>query len=803
MHDLRFALRQLLKAPAFTTIAVLALALGIGANTAIFSVVYGVLIKALPYPEQDRLVFVTEWSEQVPGMSISYPNYTDFRTRNTTLDEFGGARGQGLNYVGPTETIRLNGSTASASLFTVLGVKPIRGRLYTEAEDRPGAEPTVLLREGLWRRTFGARDDIIGEKINLSGRLFTVVGVMPDSLQYPAATTELWTPLGFWSGDVDWTERGNHPGIYGVGRMKPDVTLEQATADLKTIAAQLAEEYPASNARQSVTVQLLTDRAFGQVRPTLYVLLAAAGCVLLIACANVANLQLARAHARAREFAVRAALGAGQGRVIRQLLVESMLLGALGCAAGTLLGHLALDALKSVLPANIPRIADVSLNGPVLAFAIVASLTTSILFGLVPALHAARQDLREALSQSTRGSSGRGQPWRASLVVAEFALTSLLLVGAGFMIRTMHNLYRADPGFSTEQRLAFNWVLPGQPYVEQSARLARIESALTRLRTLPGVNGVTLINPLPLSGSGSQSNYQIEEKPDALPGAMPSSERFQVTPDFFELMGVRLIAGRTFSPDDRVDSRRVVIVDTLFVERNFGAGADVIGKRFNFGRRPDSPNGWLEIVGVVDHIQNYGLRQPTREQSYTPYTQTTPANFTFLLRTAGDPAAVMNGIPTAMREVAAELPIFNLRTMDDYFNQSISTQRLAVTLLGAFAGLALLLASVGLYGVLSYTVGQRTREIGVRMALGAQPGTVQKLILGQGTRLAALGLAIGLIAALGAGQLLRTVLYEVSPFDLVSFTLVAVMLSAVGLLACWLPARRATRVDPIIALRSE
>jgi putative ABC transport system permease protein len=801
MHDLRFALRQLLKSPGFTLIAVITLALGIGANTAIFSVVNTVLLRPLPFPEQDRLVFLGEWSEQVPNMSVSYPNFVDFRDRQRSFSAFAAARFQGYNYIGPSETERLTGAMASADLFPVLGVSPLLGRVYSSEDDKPGAERTVVLGEALWRRIFGARDSVLGEQINLSGELYTVIGVMPDEFRYPTPANELWVPLGLAADQ--YQNRGNHPGIYCVARLKPGVSFEAAVADLKGIAAQLAQDHPATNAHQSVSVEYLTDRAFGTARPALLVLLAAAGCVLLIACANVANLQLARAQGRAREFALRAALGAARGRVVRQLLVESLLLGLIGCAAGLVLGYWGLDALKSLLPANLPRISEVALDPTVLLFAIVLSLVTSVAFGLLPALHAARTDLRDALSAGTRAVAAGGRRWRAALIVSEFALTSVLLVGAGLMIRTIGNLYQADPGYRTGGLLSFNWVLPNNLFPTEEARRQTIDQALEHLASVPGVRAVSFSHPLPLSGDGNQSSYLVEEKADPEPGRSPSTEVFRIAPNFFETMGIRVVAGRAFGPTDLPDSPRVAVVDTLFAEKNFGPGADVIGKRFAFGGRPTDSKQWMQIVGVVEHIQNYGLGRDTREQTYLPYAQATPTFVSFVTRTHGAPETVMPSIRTALREVAPQLAVFGTTTMDELLHRSVATQRLTMTLLGTFGGLALTLASVGLYGVLNYTVGQRTREIGVRMALGALPGAVISLVLSQGARLAGLGLAIGLASSLIAGRLLQAVLYKVSPFDPVSFALVAGVLTVIGLLACWLPARRATRINPTEALRAE
>ena len=678
----------------------------------------------------------------------------------------------------------------------------MRGRLFNSADDKASAERTVVLGESYWKRNFGGRNSVLGEKIQLSGDFYTIIGILHDMSQFPGGASELWVPLGLWSDQDMLNKRWNHPGLYAIARLKPGVSFAAAQTEMKAIAGQLAKEYPTTNTGNSVTLQPLTDRLFGSVRSALWVLLGAAAFVLLIACANVANLQLARAQARAREFSIRAALGAGRGRVVRQLLVESLLLGLLGCAAGLVLGSWSIDALRAGLPTDIPRLQEVALNGWVLAFAVGASVLTSVVFGLVPASQAARLDLRTVLAQGTRTGAAAGRRWQAALIVGEFALTCLLLVGTGLMLRTLANLHRADPGYATERILTFDFDLPGPAYRQSAQRGPLLAGALERLAAVPGVKQVAFVNPLPLRG-GNQSTYYIEGTPVPGPGRAPSAERIRVSSDYFAALGIPLLAGRTFGAPDAENAPRAAIVDTMFVEKNF-PGQNPLGRRFVYDNKPPArESDWLQIVGVVGHIQNYGLRGSTREQAYLALAQDAPAGGSFVVRSERDPAALTPSLRAAMREVAGDLPVFNFRTMDDRFTSSISTERLTVLLLVIFAALALVLATVGLYGVLSYTVGQRTREIGIRMALGSTPHSVVDLVVRHGLKLAGLGLLFGLGVALGLVRFLQSSLYGVSPFDPVSFAAVALVLAAIGVLACWLPARRAMRINPVEALRAE
>jgi len=802
LRDFAYAMRQVRRSPGFAAVVVLTLALGIGANTAIFSLLYGVLLRPLPYPEQDRLVTMGEWSEQVPEMSISYPNFLDWRARQTSFTAIGVARGQFFSYSSESDTELLAGVLVSHDLSAALGVPVLRGRLFGAEDDKPGAARTVTISEGFWKRSFGGSESAISEKIRLNKEVYTVIGVLPDAFQFPRGPqTDVWAPVGLW-GD-QYRDRWNHPGLYAIARLKPGVTFEKARTEMRTIAGQLAREYPATNGGNSVSMQMLTDGVFGGVRPMLFVLLGAAGFVLLIACANVANLQLAKAHARGREFAVRSALGAGRGRVVRQLLVESVLLGLLGCAVGLVLGAWAIGILRTVLPASIPRLDEIDLNIRVLAFSVGLSLLTSIVFGLVPAMLMGRQQLRGTLAQDGRaGGDAHGHRWRAALMIGEFALTCMLLVGASLMLRTLGNLHHADPGYSTGHIVTFDWTLPDEAYPSPAQRLPPIERALERLAVVPGAARVALVNPLPLSGGGNQSPYYVESTPAPDSGKEPFAERTEVSGDYFGTLGVTLLAGRTFSREDRAQSQRVAVVDTMFAGKCFH-GQSAIGKRFAYGSRPAKDSDWLRIVGVVAHVQNNGLGAPSREQTYIAFTQDPPSIMTFAVRADGDPASLVPALRSAMREVSRSLPIANIHTMDELFAASISSQRLTVLLLGTFAAIALLLAAVGLYGVLSYSVSRRTREIGVRIALGATANSVVSLVVRNGLKLAGIGLALGLLAALGLAQLLRGVLYGVSTFDPVSFVAVAAVLTGIGVLACWLPALRAAKVDPVVALRSE
>jgi len=799
LSDLKFALRSLLKTPVFTLVAVLTLALGIGANSGVLSFLNVLLFRPLPLPGVQQLVFMGEYSQQVPNMSVSYPNFTDWRDRQQSFTALGAFRGQSFNYVGPTESERLNGALFSADMFRVLGVAPRTGRWFNADEDKPGAERVAVVSERFWQTSLGARADVLGAKITLSGEIYSIVGVMPSDFRVPTNNPDVWVPLGLNADTMQ--DRGSHPGLYCIGRLKPGATLESARADMVAIARQLEQQYPQSNTGNSVAMQTLADRVVGQQRGTVWISFGAALGVLLIACANVANLLLARAAVRSREFAVRSALGAGRGRLIRLVLTESFLLGAGGTALGLLAGLWVMQGIKTLIPAGSPFVSEVSMDPAVLAMSVLIGVGTTVLFGLVPALSGTRVNLNEALAAGGRSGSGVNARWRSVLVAGEFALTLMLLFASGLMIRTIYNLYRADLGLKTDRIVSFGYAMPGRDWQDAAKRTQLLDRALADLRTLPGVTHVALTNPLPLSGGGNQTFYLVEGETDPGAGRRPSTENNAASAAYFETMRIPLLRGRTFSDTEKSDDPATVIIDTKFAETHF-AGQDPIGKRISLGLSPNGPN-WSTIIGVVGHVQNYGLGQDTRVQIYFPYHRTPPTFVSFVLRTQGDPAALANSIRTTMRQVEPTLPVFGIRTMDELFDASVTNERVMLRLLAVFAGIALLLAAIGLYGVLSYIVAQRTREVGVRIALGATASDVRRLMLGQGLRLSLIGLGIGLLAATGLGKLMSSVLYGISPFDLLSLTIVSVVLLLIGLFASWLPAHRATRINPVEALRAD
>ncbi len=817
-QDVRYGVRMLLKTPGVTVIVIIALALGIGANTAIFSVVNAVLLRPLPYEESDQLVFLNEKSPVLDEMSISYPNFTDWRNHTQTFEKMGVYNRASYNLTGAGEAERIVTGQVSADLFSVLRVKPLHGRLFTNDEDKPGGAPVVILSYGLWQRRFGGQTSILNQAITLNAKQYTVIGIMPEMYAYPSRV-QMWVPVGQLSDQPNWLQRGNHPGLYGVARLKPGATIEQADADMNTIAANLEKQYPDTNAGNRVRLRSLLEIYVSDARRALWVIFGAVGFVLLIACANIANLLLARATARKKEMAIRTAVGASRWRLARQLLTESILLSLVGGTIGLLLGRWGIDLILYMSPDAIPRAREIGIDWIVMGFTIGVSFLTGLIFGLLPAIQAGDVDVHETLKESGRGTSGR-QWLRSSLVVAEVATTLVLLIAAGLMIRSFYLLQRVNPGFSDEHLTSFSIALPEKKYATQDANAAFYDRLLENLRGLPGVESVAAASGLPLGNNGWQTSFVIEGQPEPPRDQVPLMEACLVTPDYFKAMNIPLLKGRMFTDrDNRAhlagrdlsklnENQRegaglnTIIIDEEFARRHW-PNEDPIGKRVRIGgSNPENPK--LEVVGVVGRVKMESLNQNSdRVQGYFPYAQVPQGDMTVIMKAASDPNQLISSVRAAVKEIDPEQPIYSPRTMDDIRAESVAGERLNLTLLSLFAGIALVLAIVGIYGVMSYSVTQRTHEIGIRMAIGARPRDVFTMILGHGMKLAILGVVIGLGAAFLLTRLMASMLFGVEPTDATTFGGIAALLIAVAVLACYLPGRRATKVEPTISLRYE
>src|SRR5919198_6010446 len=807
LQDLRYGLRVLLKQPGFTAVAVFAAALGIGANAAIFSVVNAVLLRPLPYKEPQRLVLLHEnlprlgWSL----LNVSPAEYLDYKEQNRTLSGVAAFEGLSLNLTGQGEPVRVEAERVSPDLFALLGVSPARGRAFAAEEDRAGAGRVVVLSHGLWQRQFGADPSVVGRTVRLDGEPYTVVGVMPAGFQFPYAKTsfiapaELWVPLA-----ISDEERKNRAASfdYGVvGRLKPGVTLAEAQADIERVAADSQRQHPdicRGDAQVTPTVVGFEQETVQGVRPLLLILAGVVGLVLLIACANVANLLLARATARRREIAVRRALGAGTLRLVRQLLTESLLLSLMGGAAGLLLASWAIDLIKRFAPVDVPRLYDAGLNPRVLVFTLAASLATGLLFGLAPALDGSRLDVGAALKEA-EGRAGRGREGRrlrSLLVVFETAAALVLLVGAGLLVNSLARLLRVPPGFEPEGVAVARTAMPRSRYseVEQSRQAYR--RVLERLAAVPGVRSAAVASNLPLADRRN-IGFRVE-------GADESAENTAynalVSEDYFRVMGIAVLKGRAFDEGDRAGGRPVVVVSQSFARR-FWPGGDALGKRIEWGGWQGAD--WLTVVGVVADGKGTTLDAESAPAVYMPIFQLPRAreNVVFLARTDGDTVGLAAAMRREIRAVDGELPVYDARPMTELVAASLAQRRFSTWALAAFAAAALLLAAVGLYGVVSYTVTQRTYEIGIRVALGARGPDIFRLVVGQGLALAGAGVAIGLVAALALTRVLRGLLFGVSAADPLTFAGVTLLLLAVTFIACLAPARRAAKVDPLVSLR--
>ena len=800
MQDLRYGARMLLKMPGFTLIAVVTLALGIGANTAIFSVVNTVLLRPLPFKDPERLMMIRETKlPQFPEFSVAPGNFLEWQKQNTVFERMGAIRDITYNLIGSGNPEQLNAERVTDGFFAMFGVQPQLGRDFLPEENLPGGDNVVLLSHGLWQRRFGGNPDIINQTILLSGQRYTVVGIIPATYSFGRPDTELWTPMAFTPQQAQ--EYGGHY-LAAVGRLKPGITVEQARTEMSVIANRLAKQYPADTG-WDVKLTPLLEFTVRSIKPALLVLLAAVAFVLLIACVNVANLLLARAAGRQKEIAIRTALGAGRWRIVRQLLTESVLLSLAGGALGLLLANWGLDLLLKLAPQDLPRISDVSLDGRVLAFSAVATLLTGVIFGLVPALQASKPNLNEVMKDAGRGSTegGQRQLVRSTLVVLEVASALVLLVGAGLMIKSFWHLRQVDPGFNPNNALAVTVSLPQTKYPKDNQQSAFFQQLLEKVKTLPGVQAVGATNVVPLSGNDFVLAFEIDGRPPLPPGTGQSTNYYSASADYFKAMGIPLRRGRWFTERDTNDTPKVAVINETMAQKIF-PNEDPIGKRLTFDDRQKTP-AWFEIVGIVGDVKHYGLDQTTTLQTYEPSTQQTFAAMTLVVRTAGDPTSLSAAIRNAVLQLDKEQPVSNLKTLNQFVSTSIVQQQFAMLLLGVFAAVALLLAAVGIYGVLSYAVTQRTSEIGIRLALGAQAKDVLRLVLGQGMKLAGLGVALGLLAALALTSLMKTLLFGVSATDPLTFGLIALLLLSVAFVACWIPARRATKVDPMIALRCE
>jgi putative ABC transport system permease protein len=791
---------MLLKNPGFTLIAVMTLALGIGANTAIFSVVNGVLLSALPYPQPEQLAMV--WCDNrrqgIPDDITSYPNFVDWRDRNKTFQGMAGMTSSNFQLTGVGEPEEIRAATVSVNYFQVIGVAPMLGRGFTAEEERPGANNIVILSHALWQRRFGGDPGILNKTISLSGEPNTVVGIMPPKFQFPE-NTEMWRPLA----PSDRT-RAARFGFFlpVVGRLKPGVTRAQAQADLDVIANQIEQQFP-DMAGYGVNVVPVLEQTVGAIRRALMILFVAVSFVLLIGCANVANLLLARAAVRRREVAVRAALGAGRWRIVRQLLTESMMLAVLGGALGVLLAWWGLRLLVDLSPANIPRIENIRLDGRVLWFTLGLSLLTGLIFGLAPALQTTHLKLSETLKDGGRaGAGGRSaQRIRGILVVAEVALTLALLVCAGLLVRSFWRLQQVDPGFKTDNLLTLRLTLPRSRYRDGAQAVAFFEQLQERLAALPGVVSASVATDIMLRKLATSSNFTIENRPQD-PSELALELPFdRVLPNYFQTMGIQLLRGRAFTAQDGRDSPRVAIVNETFVKRYF-PNDDPIDKRFTFGDA--GPNAqWITIVGVVRDTKRQGIDQPIRIESWMPLAQSPAGSMDVVLRTTGDPLALSQAAREAVWSLDRDLPIPRIQTMEQNLSARVAQRRLNMLLLGVFALVALVLAAVGIYGVMSYAVTQRKNEIGIRTAMGAQTRDVLRLVLGEGMKLALAGVALGLIATLALTRLMASLLFGVNATDPLTFAAIAGLLIGVALMACLIPAWRATKVDPMVALRYE
>jgi putative ABC transport system permease protein len=799
LQDMRYGWRMLLKRPSFTLVAVITLALGIGANTTIFSFVNGILLRSLPYPQPERLVLLDETALKrgVASMGVSFPNYLDWREQNRVFEDVAAYDTSSLALTGNGEPEQLQGAVIAHGLFEILRVSPLMGRTFTEEEDRPKNDTVIILSYGLWQRRFGGDTGIIGQPLTLNARPFTVIGIMPPDFRFPEVA-EYWTPLAL---DTQMYTRNDH-GLEAVARLKDGVSLAQARAEMNDIAERIEQQNPVTNEGLGVSVTGMHQALAGDYRQALIILLSVVGCVLLVACANVANLMLVRATTRQKEIAIRAALGARRWRIVRQLLTESLLLGVAGGALGLLLAVWGLDLLLAAIPIKLPFWMKFGLDLRVLGFTLGVSMLTGLGFGILPALQASRTNLNETLKEGGRSAAGTGrQRSRSLMVVAEIALSLVLLVGAGLMMRSFLRLQHVNPGLNPAGVMTMRINLPRIKYAEGTRRSDYYRQLMERLRALPGVEAAGAVSTLPLNGNNWGRSLTVEGFPVLSVGQAPFIQHNVITPGYFRTMGIPLLEGRDFTDADTENGPKITIIDQRLAHE-YWPNESAIGKRIRFGP-PEDNEPWHTIVGVVGAVRHERLEATTRNSVYLPHTEIPVGRMFLAVRSAAKPEGLIEPVRGQIRELDGDLPITSVRTMNEVVAQSVWQPRLYTILFGIFAAVALLLAAVGLYGVMAYTVTIRTHEIGLRVALGARPGDVMRLIAGQGIKLVMVGVAAGLGAALLLTRLMSSLLFSTSASDPLTFTGIAVLLTLVALLACYIPARRATKVDPMVALRYE
>jgi putative ABC transport system permease protein len=812
-QDLKYAVRALRRSPGFALVVVLALALGIGANTAIFSIVNGTLLQPLPYPQPDHLLALfgrfTGIGIPKDQNAFSAPELMDLKRLNTSLSHVAAIQqtSANVNVTGVPE--RLDGALVSPELFPMLGVQPRLGRVFRAEEGIEGRDQVALISEGLWKRRFGSDPGVIGRKVLLNDLSFEIVGVLPSDFAFPADTTEVWGPLSFSAAALSPNNRGSH-GLQVIARVKPELTLAQAHTDLDRVSRTIIEQnkqYPYQRFNYTLIANPLLEETVNDIKPALLILLGAVGFVLLIACANIANLLLVRASGREREMAIRTALGAGRRRLVRQMLTESLLLGLLGGIAGLVLARVGLRTLIAVAESSFPRVATVTLDWRVLTFTFVISLVTGLLFGLAPAWHAAHVVTHESLKEGTRSATAGSASARVRrvLIVSEIALSLVLLAGAGLLIKSFIRLQEVDPGFRPDNVLTMRITLAGQRYAKPQQVSSFYRDLLARVRTLPGVEAAGAISALPLSGLGGSGTTTVDSNAVPMDKRTPELDQRPAMPGYFEAMGIGLVKGRLFDERDTETSAPVAIVDDTLVH-TFWPNEDPLGKRLHLGGT-GSHAPWMTVVGVVRHVRMRTLEAPSRMEVYWPEVQRPFNSLSLAMRTSTEPMSLANAVQKQVLAVDPEQPVYRIRSMNEYLASSIERRRLSMLLLAIFAGAALALAAVGIYGITSYSVAQRSQEMGVRMALGASRGGILRLVLGQSLTLAAVGVVAGLFGAFILSALLSTMftsmLFNTTAIDPLTFILVAAILIAVTVLASYVPARRATHVDPMVALRYE